>query len=300
VLIREIILFTNCNKKTKNYNVIWSLYLWYNVKELIKKALSSCLSYDQMMWCREKWLPWKSRSYLKYRGNVFYCQICGNNFKRFLHNGNKDPAWDNAVGIRYRENAFCPKCNSLDRDRQLYHFLENEILPSVNKKISLLHIAPEFHIRKILRNRKDIVYLSADIDPKMGQVEMDITAIGYPDNYFDAVICNHVLEHVSDDRKALREVLRVLCSGGWAIIQVPIDLNREETFEDPNIKTFQDRRKLYGVQSHVRIYGLDYKERLEECGFNVRKIKYTRQLGKVMVDKLSLDPDEDIYFCMKR
>jgi SAM-dependent methyltransferase len=268
--------------------------------ELIKKVLSSCLSFDQMMWCKEKWLPWKSFSYLKYLGNGFYCQICGNNFKRFFPNGKEDPEWENAVGIRYRENAFCPKCKSLDRERLLYHFLENEILPSINKKIRLLHIAPELHIRKILRKRHDIEYLSADIDPKLGQVKMDITAIGYPDNYFDAVICNHVLEHVSDDRKAIREIFRILGLGGWAIMQVPIDLKREDTFEDPNIKTLQDRRQFYGVQTHVRIYGLDYKNRLEECGFNVKQIKYARQLGKDMVDKLSLDPDEDINFCMKR
>jgi SAM-dependent methyltransferase len=271
------------------------------MKETIKRILFGNMSYNQIAWCQEKWLIWKSIRSYKYRGNQYFCPICAGNFQIFFPAGKTNQVLKNVIGAKYRKNAQCPGCSSIDRQRLIYLFLKNKILPSIkNQRIKCLHIAPELQIRKLLFNRNDIEYLSADIDPKAGQVKMDITAIDYPDNYFDAVICNHVLEHVLDDRKAIGEVFRVLGSGGWAIMQVPIDLKREDTFEDPNIKTLQDRRQFYGVQSHVRIYGLDYKDRLEECGFNVKQIKYARQLGKDMVDKLSLDPDEDINFCMKR
>lgn len=269
------------------------------MKEIIKKILFANMSYNQITWFQERWMFWKSISSVQYRGDRFYCPFCDGNFKEFFPAGKNNPVLESVVGARYRKNARCPRCSSLDRHRLLWYFLKREILPSINRKIKLLHIAPELHLKKLLCESNNIEYLSADINPKAGMIKMDITAINYYDNYFDAIVCNHVFEHILDDKKAMKEIYRILHPNGWAILQVPLDVKREKTFEDANIRTMQDRERIYGIKSHVRIYGLDYKKRLEESGFNVKQVKYSKQLDKSLIDKLSIEPEEDIFLCMK-
>lgn len=130
-------------------------------------------------------------------------------------------------------------------------------------------------------------------------VKMDITDIKLPDEQFDCVICYHVLEHIIDDNKAIEELYRVLKFGGWAIIQSPIDLKRKKTFEDNKISNFRDREKTFGQGDHVRIYGSDYKFRLEKVGFKVKVDKYCSDLPDNISRKFGLLKDEDIYFCTK-
>jgi len=127
---------------------------------------------------------------------------------------------------------------------------------------------------------------------------MDITNIPYKDHSFDVVLCNHVLEHVVDDQKAMRELFRVLTPGGWAILNSPIDPRRAKTFEDPNITSPQDRERAFGQQDHVRIYGCDYRERLEKAGFKVKLDNYIRDLSIDLVEKYGLK-GEKVYFCTK-
>jgi SAM-dependent methyltransferase len=127
---------------------------------------------------------------------------------------------------------------------------------------------------------------------------MDITKIPCKDNAFDVVLCNHVLEHVVDDQKAMRELFRVLVPGGWAIVQSPIDSQRAKTFEDPTILSAHDRERAFGQHNHVRMYGRDYKDRLEKAGFTVNVDSYAIDLDTETVRKYGL-PDEEIYFCTK-
>lgn len=134
---------------------------------------------------------------------------------------------------------------------------------------SLLHIAPEPMLFNVIRNAPTIEYLSADINPGNVVVQMDVTAMQYPDRSFDCIICNHVLEHIVDDLKAMRELHRVLKPGGWAILQIPMSLTLEETYEDLDITDPNEREKAFGQSDHVRIYGSDYKARLEQAGFIV-------------------------------
>lgn len=143
-------------------------------------------------------------------------------------------------------------------------------------------------------------YISADLESPLATVRMDITNILFDDNTFDVILCVHVLEHVMDDRKAMRELYRVLKPGGWAILQSPVDPDYEKTFEDPDIVSPEDRERFFGQKNHVRIYGRDYKDRLEEAGFTVKVDGYIRESGADLIERYGLEEhDTDIYLCTK-
>jgi len=140
-------------------------------------------------------------------------------------------------------------------------------------------------------------YISVDLESPIAMLKMDVTDLQFPDDCFNCTICYHVLEHVSDDKKAMAEIFRVLKPGGWAILQVPI--LRDKTFEDPSVKTPKDREKIFGQHDHVRAYGLDYKHRLKSAGFSVKVDDYVTQLGDDAIGRYGLMKNEDIYFCSK-
>ena len=129
----------------------------------------------------------------------------------------------------------------------------------------LLHVAPERQMSHLFRQERSVDYLSADLSSALAMEKMDITDIQYPSNSFDVIYCSHVLEHIPNDRQAMRELCRVLRPDGWAILQVPILV--ESTLEDPTVTSPEERERLYGQHDHVRAYGLDYKDRLVEAGF---------------------------------
>ena len=128
---------------------------------------------------------------------------------------------------------------------------------------------------------------------------MDITNIKYPDASFDVIYCSHVLEHVQDDRKAMREFYRILNTDGWAILLVPIIA--EETFEDPSIVEAEDRQRLFGQRDHVRRYGPDYVDRLRETGFIVETTKVNDLVTSDDAVWMGLTPASgEIYYCTKK
>jgi predicted SAM-dependent methyltransferase len=141
--------------------------------------------------------------------------------------------------------------------------------------------------------------VTADIVPGNAMVVADITAIPFAAATFDVLLCNHVLEHVSNDRQAMRELYRVLKPGGWAVLQSPVDKRRAQTFEDSTIISPQDRERLFGQRDHVRVYGRDYKERLESAGFAVTIVDYSEQVGKMRIEECALGTDLDIYVCTR-
>ena len=138
---------------------------------------------------------------------------------------------------------------------------------------------------------------SVDLESPMAMVKMDITDRQFPSNYFDCVICYHVLEHIPDDQRAMEEIFRALKPGGWAILQVSI--LRDKTFEDPNVTTPEDRGKNLWAVYHVRIYGLDYKNRLEQAGLSVKADDYVIQLSDDVIRKHGLMKDENILFLLQ-
>lgn len=152
-------------------------------------------------------------------------------------------------------------------------------------------------LQRKFRALPNLDYISVDLESPIAMAKMDITDMQFPDNHFDCIICYHVLEHIPHDRRAMKEIVRVLKPSGWAILQVPI--LREKTFEDPTIKTPEEREKVFGQRDHVRIYGLDYKDRLGSVGFAVKLDDYVKKLGDDAIKRYSLTEDENIYFCSK-
>jgi SAM-dependent methyltransferase len=179
----------------------------------------------------------------------------------------------------------------------IWLYLTNETNLLAGRPLKLLHVAPEPRLSKLLSSLPGVDYLSGDIRQGAAMVEMDITDIQYPEGAFDVVYCSHVLEHVVDDRKAMREFFRVLRPGGWAVLQVPI--GRETTFEDFSVVDPADRKRVFGQSDHVRIYGLDYPDRLREAGFDVDVVPYAERFSKSAQKKMGLRLDHQIYHCRK-
>jgi SAM-dependent methyltransferase len=224
------------------------------------------------------------------------CPLCGWHFRRFLPTGVKSPAYAEfgIVGGGYRQNAICPRCWSSDRERHLFLFLRDHT-PLFHDPLRVLHIAPELNLSRLLRGRDNLDYLSGDISSPRAMVRLDVTRLGLPDGSFDVVLCNHVLEHIPDDRQAMSELFRVLSPGGWAVLQVPYAPALAETIEDPAVTTPEDRERIYGQHDHVRLYGRDYLDRLERTGFRVALRRWEGD-GR---SRHALLQDEEIIFCTR-
>jgi len=162
-----------------------------------------------------------------------------------------------------------------------------------------LDVAPERILSRALRSLDGIRYVSGDLESPMAMLSMDVTDIPFRDDYFDVVFCNHVLEHVPDDRAALRELHRVLAWEGFAILQTPFDPDRAHTYEDPTIVNSVDRLRAFGHLEHVRIYGRDLEDRMREAGFSVRCDPFVRTLPADVIGRYGLDPAEDVFVCTK-
>jgi SAM-dependent methyltransferase len=197
-----------------------------------------------------------------------------------------------------RDNSLCPHCKSLERHRLLWLYIrQHPHLFAGSPKV--LHIAPEKIFTDLIRSFPGVDYLSADLNSPLAMVSMDITDIHYPENTFDAILCCHVLEHIPDDGRAMRELHRVLKPGGWAILQVPLELDRPHTYEDPMITDPAEREKHFNQRDHVRIYGRDYVHRLEASGFHVRQDDFGKAMPPALADRYRIDPNEPIFFCTK-
>jgi predicted SAM-dependent methyltransferase len=202
-------------------------------------------------------------------GFRYKCPLCKSFVRVLFPIGDDFPVLKehDVVGGGYR-HALCPVCYSFDRERLLYLYLLYKTKLFVGRH-RVLHIAPEQRLKAILAQQMNLDYLTADLLDLDVMIKMDVTNIQFHDDSFDAIICNHVLEHIIDDRKAMAELYRVLKPLGWAIVQVPISLSLEATYEDPSITTEKGREEAFGQNDHVRIYAKDYATRLAQAGFKV-------------------------------
>ncbi len=208
---------------------------------------------------------------LLYLGRGKICPICGCERRKFLPYGY----------VTSRNNALCPSCLSLERHRLLWLFIKRETA-LLTSQPTMLHIAPEVSLMKRFKTvyRKfPKRYITADLVSPLANIHFDVQSIPLDDEYADVIICNHLLEHVEDDALAMRELYRVMRSGGWGILLSPVEYDRAETFEDDSITDTAERTRIFGQYDHRRIYGRDYADRLRKAGFEVEEIDYINELG---------------------
>jgi SAM-dependent methyltransferase len=224
------------------------------------------------------------------KGDRFTDPIDGKNFRKFLPYG---------YG-KQRENALSPSTLSLERHRLMWLFLRDETtFFTSEKKLKTLHIAPEQCFLDIFRKQENLEYTTSDLESPIADVKADICNLPFKDNSFDVVFCNHVLEHITDDKKAMQELFRVMKRGGFGIFQIPQDLSRETTFEDNSITDKKERAKIFGQYDHVRIYGKDYFNKLRSIGFKVDEIDYTQKISSEKLERFCLMKNEILPVCYK-
>lgn len=166
-------------------------------------------------------------------------------------------------------------------------------------RLDMLHVAPEYTLSRRLRALANLNYLSIDLSSHRAMRKMDLTALDLDDASLDVILCSHVLEHIPDDRLAMRELHRVLRPGGWAILQVPLDPERALTYEDASITDPAERLAHFGQEDHVRIYGRDYPDRLREAGFTVVEDDFAATLALEQCRRMDIRATETIFRCTK-
>lgn len=225
---------------------------------------------------------------LALKGETYTDPIDGKSFSKFLPYGYQTQ----------RENALSPSTLSLERHRLLWLYLKRET-DFFNKPHKMLHFAPEQAFYKRFRQLKNLDYTTTDLNSPLADVKADICALPFANNSYDIIFCNHVLEHIPEDTKAMKELLRVLKPNGWAVLQIPQDLSREKTFEDNSITDPKERAKIFGQYDHVRVYGRDYFNLLRTIGFEVDEVDYTRELSTHDINQYRLAEGEIIPICRK-
>ncbi|MCL5991135.1 MAG: class I SAM-dependent methyltransferase [Bacteroidetes bacterium] len=222
-----------------------------------------------------------------YSGNQFYCNICNKYYRKFF-----------TAGENRRPNARCPGCGAFERHRLMMYFLKDKT-DFFSDNLSVLDIAPLQTFHKLFSKMENINYISIDMKLPYVTKRADLTNLPFKDESFDCIICYHVLEHIIDDNNAIREMYRVLKKGGWAIIQSPFDNSLEYSFERQDIITKAERKKFYGQDDHVRIYGRDLIKRIEFSGFVVKEDDFIKKFSDKEIIKFALDKEEIINYCIK-
>ena len=221
-------------------------------------------------------------------GNNYVDPIDGSSFRKFIPYGYNE----------VRKNALSPSTFSLERHRLLWLYLKNET-DFFKKQINVLHFAPESAFLERFKKLKNISYKTIDLDSPLADIKADICNLPLDDETYDFILCNHVLEHIVDDKKAMQELYRVMKKGGVGIFQVPLNMSSKKTYEDFSITDPAQRNKAFGQYDHVRIYGMDFFERLEKVGFDVEKCDYISKLKPEEIIKYCLPKNELIPICRK-
>jgi SAM-dependent methyltransferase len=224
---------------------------------------------------------------LSYRGTGRWCPVCETSSRRF-----------EVYGIVPRPDALCMQCGALERHRLAWLYLQRRTDLFDGRSRKMLHVAPELALEPRLRRAVGRGYLTADLSRGRAMQVMDIENIRMPDASFDVIFCSHVLEHVNDDRRAMREFRRVLRPDGWAILLVPI--TAERTVEDATVTDPAERLRRFGQHDHVRRYGPDYVDRLREAGFTVAVTRAADLATPEEVERMALTPAAgEIYHCTR-
>lgn len=228
---------------------------------------------------------------LLYKGNNVECPVCERKFRKFLSYGSK---------VAHRENVLCPYDLTLERHRLMWLYLQRESDFFTAEKLDVLHIAPEQCFYGLFKKQRNLVYLTADLVSPIADMHFDLHTVPLEDNRFDVIFCNHVLEHVDDALQCMKELYRVLKPGGWAIMQVPQDITREETYEDWSITSPEEREIHFWQKDHVRLFGRDYPDWLRKAGFEVEDGFTSSKLSAGEIERYRLQKSEVLYIARKR
>ncbi len=222
------------------------------------------------------------------KGDNVECTVCSQKFTKFLPYGRLHP----------RENALCPNCLALERHRLMYLYLK-EKTNFFKDNLKVLHVAPEYCFIDRFEKMSNLEYITADIESPLAKVKMDIEDIRFPDNSFDVIFCNHVLEHVEHFDVATKELFRVLRPGGWAIMQSPQDMKMAVTLEDPTITDPRERERVFLQSDHLRLFGRNYGQELSRAGFQVTEDQFVTEMPVELAKRYALPMEEIVYFCQK-
>ncbi len=222
-----------------------------------------------------------------YKGSRYQCPVCESKLRKLLPYGNKGAV-----------NRLCPVCLSLERHRMLWLYLQRKT-SLLNSEAKVLHIAPEQSIRRNFKKLQQLHYTTADLNSPIADLHFDVMNIPLPDNSFDVVLCNHVLEHVPDDIAAMQQIYRIMKPGAWSVMQVPLRNDLETTFEDVSITSPAEREKVFGQYDHVRWHGRDYPKRLEKAGFVVEEFDPAEYFSEHEINLFRLDRNEKMYIAHK-
>lgn len=226
---------------------------------------------------------------LLFVGLRYQCPCCGWRLRSFTAKRSL---------LRPTADGYCPRCNAKARHRRDWLYLREQT-DLFSAPARLLEVGPRWAFARRFQRMPNVEYVGVDLVRRGPEVTAigDVTAMPLPTGSFDAVICIHVLEHVEDDCGALAELYRVLKPGGWAIITVPIRLDRP-TYEDPTITAPEERARAFGERGHVRLYGSDFVDRLSSAGFDVR-LDRASEVPLTVQKRFGLRRDENIFHCRK-
>ncbi len=225
-----------------------------------------------------------------YYGTRYEDPISGRTYRYFLPYGYS--------GKAKRKNVLCPGSLSLERHRLLWLYLKQKT-NFFSAQHTMLHIAPEQCFYKLFKAQSNLKYTTGDYNSPIADVHFDLHKAPFEDNSFDVILCNHVLEHVENAEQCMRELYRIMKPGGWGIFQVPLDTRRTSTYEDKSIVSETDREIHYWQKDHLRLFGLDYKDKLASAGFTVKVDDFINTISAELVDRYRLSAGEMIYFCTK-
>ncbi len=245
-------------------------------KRLIRDFIPSCLLRVIKSLC------YKLRGAI-FSGNKYYCPVCEKGLSRFL-------TYENA------NTKMCPNCASLSRHRSVFLYLKTKKYLS-KKNTKMLHFAPEYSLQKKFKSIFGKNYISTDIEHPDAMLHADITNMPLKKNSFDIIICNHVLQEIREDVKAIGEMFRLLKRSGVAIITIPINKRLNKTIEK-EVNTDKERAELYGYYGAIRIYGREFIDRLKKAGFETMIIHPLKFFSKEEIKKHNLGK-EKIYVCKK-
>ena len=225
-----------------------------------------------------------------YRGNKVECPVCEKSFSKFISYGSN---------VAHRENVLCPYDLTLERHRLMWLYLTRKTDFFSAESLKVLHIAPEQCFLPHFKKQNNLDYTTADLVSPIADIHFDLHDIPLEDNQYDVVFCNHVMEHVDDPIRCMSELNRVMKPGGWAIMQVPQDMSRTETYEDKSITSPDEREKHFWQKDHVRLFGKDYPSYLEKAGFKVNEFDLNTEFDATEVVKFRLMQKEILYIARK-